>query len=214
MALLEVPAVVDSADDLLPIAQRLIDQETARFEADPHIDVACGPNCNACCAHAVVVAAAEHRAIARAVSELPPAARRQIDDRARHILDRVRTEMASDPTSIAGFDADFSRRYYALAEPCPLLIDGSCSVRAVRPLVCRDYLMSSAPAACDDRSLEHTVRIRRRKHVPVAFDEVSAAFEEAAPQLLPVALLAAPDPPSRRRRSGPRLATALSRPRR
>lgn len=214
MTLLEVPAVVDSADDLLPAARKLIDGETAQFEADPQVEVACGPNCNACCEHAVVITAAEHRSIAEAVAELPESTRHRIAERARRILDRVGTEMEVDSASISGFDADFSRRYYRLAEPCPLLIDGRCSVRAVRPLVCREYLMSSPPAACDDRSLEKVVRIRRRRRVSGAFGEIAADFGDADRLLLPVALLGSPPLPSRRRRSGPKLAVAMSRPRR
>lgn len=81
MALVGTPAVVRSADELLPVAQELIDSETAAFEADPNVTISCGPNCNVCCEHAVVITAAESRAIASSVAELPSAVQEQIVSR-------------------------------------------------------------------------------------------------------------------------------------
>lgn len=98
-----------------------------------------------------------------------------------------------------------------MQEPCPLLVDGRCSVRNVRPLVCREYLMSSSPQHCFDPTLEHVVKIQRRRHVSAGFQHVSARFDEAEGRLLPVALLDAPDAAAAKSLSGPTMATLLLR---
>lgn len=211
MALLDAPPVVDTADELLPLARFLIDEETEAFDADPDVTVTCGPGCNACCEHAVVVTAAEHRAIDAALGHLSPSVRQQVVARAVAVLRRVDGEIGVDPSGVTGFDPAFSMAYYALREPCPLLIDGRCAVRAVRPLVCREYLMSSSPSACEDRSLEQVVRIRRRRRVSAGFRRISAEFGEETSRLLPVALVGSASAPVVVRRSGPRSALHLVR---
>ena len=165
MTLVGIPVVVHTADDLLPLAQELVESETAALEADPDVVVSCGPKCNACCDHAVVVTASESRAIAIAVAMLPRAVQENITSRARQILNRVAVELNVDAADVGRSNPDFPKAYYAMQEPCPLLVNGSCSVRTVRPLVCREYLMSSAPQHCFDPTLEHVVPIRRGRGV-------------------------------------------------
>ena len=131
--------------------------------------------------------------------------------RARQILDRVAVELPTDLAPVGGDAAGFSRAYYAMQEPCPLLVDGRCSVRNIRPLVCREYLMSSAPQNCFEPTLEHVVKIRRRRHVSAGFQRVSARFDEAEWRLLPVALRDAPDAAAAKTMSGPKMATLLLR---
>ncbi len=203
MTFLDVPAVVGSADALLATAHLLIDSETTKLESDPDVVVSCGPHCNACCEHAVAVTPAEIRAIATALASMPASTQGAIVARAQEIVARVATDIPD------GTD-EFPRHYYALSEPCPLLIDRACAVRDVRPLVCREYLMSSAPKHCDDRTLENVVKIRRRKNVSGWFQEVSARFDDAGPRLLATALVEAAEPANQARLSGPKLARLLT----
>jgi Fe-S-cluster containining protein len=60
---------------------------------------------------------------------------------------------------VRGFDKlseeDFralNRRHFALRTPCPFLEEGSCSIYAQRPLVCREYLVTSPAERCSDPS--------------------------------------------------------------
>ena len=41
-------------------------------------------------------------------------------------------------------------RYFGLRITCPFLVDHACSIYAERPFVCRQYLVTSAPALCAD----------------------------------------------------------------
>jgi hypothetical protein len=40
--------------------------------------------------------------------------------------------------------------YFYQRVPCPFLEDESCSIHPVRPLICREYLVTSAPENCFD----------------------------------------------------------------
>ena len=208
MSFIVAAPVVSSADEMLAVAQQLLDDETARLYANDDVAVSCQPNCNACCNHAVVVTDAESRAITAAVRELPATTQKAIANRADAVADRLVAEGLGDGTDTLS-QSNFPRSYYALVEPCPLLIDGQCAVRSQRPLVCRDYLVSSDPKACWDPSLEHLVRIRRRNDVFAGFRAVSVAFDEPRRRLLINALRVAAPPATTGRRSGPRLARLL-----
>jgi hypothetical protein len=42
----------------------------------------------------------------------------------------------------------FGMAYFRLGVPCPFLVEESCSIHPDRPLVCREYLVTSPAAAC------------------------------------------------------------------
>ena len=42
----------------------------------------------------------------------------------------------------------FGLAWFKLGVPCPFLVEESCSIHPDRPLVCREYLVTSPPAAC------------------------------------------------------------------
>ena len=73
---------------------------------------------------------------------------------------------------------DMAKRYFDAGVACPLLVDGRCSVRSVRPLACREYLVTSDPRHCATLDPAHVVRIRPRRNVLAGFGKVSAAFGE------------------------------------
>jgi Fe-S-cluster containining protein len=53
---------------------------------------------------------------------------------------------------------DTASRYFRLGIPCPFLEHDSCSIHPERPLVCREYLVTSEPERCE-RYLEEAVRM-------------------------------------------------------
>src|SRR5262249_39570688 len=56
----------------------------------------------------------------------------------------------------------YSVAYFRQGVPCPFLEDESCSIHPHRPLVCREYLVTSAPDACA------TVGSGRVRRIPVS----------------------------------------------
>ncbi len=91
MPLVRHPVTVETPDQLLAEARRLIDAETDHLGRTGV--VSCGPQCNACCNHSVPVTPAEVRAILGAVALLPSAVRSHIAARARHVVARVDREV-------------------------------------------------------------------------------------------------------------------------
>lgn len=83
--------------------------------------LACGPGCDTCCRQPIPVTPLEFLLL-RA-----------------HM--RVRLDAATRARLEAQHEAQLAAEPEPLRRPCPFLLDGSCSVYAVRPLACRRYLV-------------------------------------------------------------------------
>jgi Fe-S-cluster containining protein len=157
---LNVPAAPIAAGRLLPLfqgmAHQVIDaavgEATARGEA-----VSCRAGCGACCRQLVAVSRTEARRLRALVDAMPEPRRSAI--RARFgdavarleregMLDEVRELDALSETQLLTMNP----RYMALRIPCPFLEDESCSIHRQRPIVCREYLVTTAPEHCDQPS--------------------------------------------------------------
>lgn len=93
------------------------------------VEIACRSGCSWCCHFDVDVTPAEAAAIAGVIRTWHPR-----DRRAR--IEALKQAQAARE----GMDGPMDR-YFARI-PCALLVDGKCSVYAVRPLLCRGYLSS------------------------------------------------------------------------
>ncbi len=183
MPLLPVPIAANRADDLLPAARVLVDAISNAFIADPTVGVSCAAACTACCHHPVPVTPAEVRSIVDAIERLPTRRREDIEQR----IAETAAGLADAGLSAAGF-ADVSSdgaarhrlatRYFGLGVACPLLHDGVCSIRDDRPLVCREYLVTSDPRHCAEpgQGREQVVRIRSDANVLGGFAGRVRAF--------------------------------------
>lgn len=60
--------------------------------------------------------------------------------------------------------ADVSKRYFALEIACPFLEKESCGIYEDRPLICREYLVTSDPSHC--RSIDGNARAVPRPAFP------------------------------------------------
>jgi len=49
--------------------------------------------------------------------------------------------------------------YFHAAVPCPFLENESCSIHPFRPLSCREYLVTSPPALCQDPSVNQVAGV-------------------------------------------------------
>lgn len=156
----DLPPERARADQLLPILQAVVDAEVdcaARDSQAAGRPISCCRGCSACCrAQPVPVTPPEAYALARLVESLP-------EDKQSPLRERfARNEAALDE---AGLSDEYFRprgeltrveareiavRYIALRLPCPFLVDDACSIYEHRPLVCRQYLVTSPSALCND----------------------------------------------------------------
>jgi hypothetical protein len=109
-------------------------ERAALASEPPAAPIACGKGCPACCVSKVAVVAPEVIRIADHLRRsLPP-------ERFAALVARIR---ATDEKTRGLSRAERARA----GVPCPLLVDGACSVHEVRPLLCRGWSSLDA-AAC------------------------------------------------------------------
>lgn len=159
---LTVPAGTVSLDDLLPVFQGLTDFLAERASAGRAIS--CGPGCGACCRQMVPISQAEARGLARLVAAMPEPLQSRIRDRfdaAMLALDAAGLLAQIDALregAAEAFEA-IGLRYFRLGIPCPFLEAESCSIHPDRPLVCREYLVTSPAENCRDPTPGRIARV-------------------------------------------------------
>ncbi len=157
-----LPAGPTTMAPLLPVFHGLSDALVARSEANSVAagkPISCRIGCGTCCRQAVPISPAEARGIAATVAAMP-APRRDVVmarfDVARATLDAAgidrtpETFLAIDPRGRGAI----SEAYLEQRIACPLLENESCSIYPDRPLVCREYLVTSPAANCDEPTID------------------------------------------------------------
>lgn len=197
-----VPSGPVAAADVVPALQGLVNAVVAAAEAGVMKSggsISCRKGCGACCRQLVPVSRTEGERLL-ALVEAMPAERREA----------LHARFASAEAIIAGAglaerggrnDRELSLGYFALRLPCPFLVDESCSIHPERPLVCREYLVTSPAELCAGPAQEGVT--------PVPVPKVSMAargLQDENEDWFPLALLmkwARTRPSGGARRTGP-----------
>ncbi|WP_252263549.1 YkgJ family cysteine cluster protein [Paracidobacterium acidisoli] len=151
---------------LLPILQNLetavIDKVVHEATASGH-SISCRAGCGACCRQLVPVSIFEAEALFQWFSDLQEEQREMIEQRFHQALLALREngilqrlldeEWSKDEESVTRLAID----YFHARVACPFLQNENCSIHPIRPLSCREYLVTGPPALCDDPSI-HDVR--------------------------------------------------------
>lgn len=139
---------------LLPDAQRFANQLTdlavERVEQAGH-RISCSKGCGACCRQMVPISPPEARHLAALVEAMPPQEAAVVKERfraARAVVSLSDVPQKGPPEGDQAAFREFGVSYFKLGVPCPFLVDESCSIHPDRPLVCREYLVTSPPRAC------------------------------------------------------------------
>lgn len=150
-----VPSAPVPATEVVPALQGLVNAVVTAAEAGLRKSggsISCRKGCGACCRQLVPVSRTEGERLLALVETMPADRRERLKDRfaaAETILD------AAGLSDRAGrSDREQSLAYFALAIPCPFLEDESCSIHPDRPLVCREYLVTSPAELCAGPSQE------------------------------------------------------------
>jgi Fe-S-cluster containining protein len=160
-----IPAKPVKPQRMLPIFQQMTSSFVGMVEESFETageKISCGKGCAACCRQVIPLAEIEAYQIAEMVEALPEPRRGEIKKRFdaawRHFyeiswferLDKCSTASAEEREKII-------LDYFFENVACPFLEDESCSIHQTRPLVCREYLVTSPPENCSAPSSE-TVR--------------------------------------------------------
>lgn len=160
-----VPAGTCRAVEILPFVRAISEAATAvatgRSETAGKT-VACRAACGACCRQLVAISPIEAVLLSQLVETMPDDRKRRVRarfDGALHVLERTgmldargtrgrrQLKMADQGNRWRTIQAA-GRRYFALGIACPFLENESCSIHPERPVVCREYHVTSAPERC------------------------------------------------------------------
>ena len=122
----------------------------------PPRPIACGPGCPFCCHIRLTASPPEILLIAAHIRTTWPADRRAA----------LETKLANLDRLTHGRDAEARE---AMRLPCPMLLDNSCSIHAVRPISCR------AVASVDVAACRRSYDSRMREPVPQVTHQLNAA---------------------------------------
>ena len=180
-----VPSDAVAAREVVPALQKLINAVVATAEtmsADGGKPISCRKGCGACCRQLVPISRTEGERLADIVRALPAGRRARVEKRFEEAATRI--ERAGLWPTNGRSDREISLGYFALGVPCPFLEDESCSIHAERPLICREYLVTSPAELCAGPAQEGVT--------PVAVPKFSAAarkMQDEGDEWFPLALL-------------------------
>ena len=151
--------------DMLPLARSFSDavvNAVVKTNEEHGQKISCTKGCGACCRQLVPITETEARHIRTVVENLPEprrAAVRGLFAEARQRLEKAGLlEKLLHPEEIPLDEKQtFALQYFFQGIPCPFLEDESCSIYADRPIVCREYLVTSAVEHCA-RPTAETIR--------------------------------------------------------
>jgi len=188
-----VPTAPVPAAGVVPALQGLVDAVVSAAEMGKAIS--CRKGCGACCRQLVPISRTEGEQLLELIERLPSARREAVLARfataAQSLKQAGLADALLDPARRTGkSDRELSVAYFAQRIPCPFLEEESCSIHRDRPLVCREYLVTSPAELCAGPTQEGVT--------PVAVPKVSPAargLEENRPEVdtlerwFPLALL-------------------------
>lgn len=151
-----VPSGSVRAAAVVPALQGLVNAVVSAAETklgEAGQEISCRKGCGACCRQLVPVSRTEAERLLGVIEAMPAKRARALKERfaaaAAAIKDAgldVRAELSDRDRSRS--DRDLSVGYFALGIPCPFLEEESCSIHPERPLVCREYLVTSPAELC------------------------------------------------------------------
>jgi Fe-S-cluster containining protein len=182
-----VPTAQTTLTKLLPIIQNLENAIIGRVSeeaAEAGSPISCRAGCGACCRQLVPVSFFEAEALTQWMNALPEERRAELKERFHHALlalrdagviekilddrwveeERVATQLAID--------------YFHAGVACPFLENENCSIHPIRPLSCREYLVTSSPALCQDPSVNEVAGVR----LPLKLSRVLYVFGQRMEQ--------------------------------
>jgi Fe-S-cluster containining protein len=153
---LEVSPRPIKPQEALPTLMRLVNavvDETEKAVERKGLKISCAKGCGACCRQLVPISDVEAHHLRAVVDAMPPARRKAVEARfaesSRRLAEAGLKDYLMAPTRQSADEATaFGLKYYELDLACPFLEDESCSIHQDRPLVCREYLVTSPAANC------------------------------------------------------------------
>lgn len=158
-----VPAKPVKPQRMLPIFQQMASSFVGMSERAVEAsggEISCRKGCGACCRQPVPLAEIETYQIAAMVEAMPEPRRSEIkqrfEDGWHHFAEIGWFDRLEECFKLASEERNkVITEYFYEGVPCPFLEDESCSIHLDRPVVCREYLVTSPAENCSDPSAEN-----------------------------------------------------------
>ena len=174
-------------------------------QAPPAKAISCGAGCGACCRQLVPISLSETAYLRHVViPELEPAHRQRVVQRLDAAAAALTSSGMLEPLLQLPSETDPERRqavglrYFSQGIACVFLENESCSIHPLRPLACREYLVTSPAACCAQPDKDHIDPLalpQKASHALIRLD--AAATGSAGWQTMLTGLLEEPPPPPR-----------------
>jgi len=195
-----VPAGQTNLTGILPVLQALDDSligAVAGQLKQAGRNVSCKAGCGACCRQMVPLSIFEAEALADWIQSLPEAYRQELERRfdealrrlaAAGLIDRMVNEEWLAMTASA---RDLALQYLYQRVACPFLENESCSIHPIRPLACREYLVTSPPEHCFDPATQQAAPVPMPLNFSRVLYGIGAELENDARGWIPLVFLPA-----------------------
>ena len=173
--------------ELLPIVQGLENAIVGRVAGEAQAagaPISCRAGCGACCRQLVPVSFFEAEALVAWMDTLPEERRAQLEERFHRallalrdagVIDKILDERWVQEEPLA---TELAIDYFHAGVPCPFLENESCSIHPMRPLSCREYLVTSPPELCRDPAVNQVSGVR----LPLKLSRVLYSFGQQMEQ--------------------------------
>ena len=198
-ASVRVPAGHVTLTQILPALQSLssniMASTTQQVEAEGH-KVSCRAGCGACCRQLVPLSIFEAEALADWIRTLPQEQQDHLAERFHRALlalrdagmiERLNPETWVGEEEMAALALD----YFLQRVACPFLVDESCSIHPIRPLICREYLVTSPAEFCVMPTRDKVVGVPVPVKLSKLMFRLGAAVEDGRSGWIPLVFLLA-----------------------
>ena len=186
-ASVQLPAGRTTLTQILPVVQNLENAIVGRVAEEAQAagsPLSCRAGCGACCRQLVPISLFEAEALTEWLKTLP-------EDRLAVLRERFHRALTAlrDAGVLEGIlEGDWMRDdqhttqvaidYFHAGVACPFLEDESCSIHPIRPLSCREYLVTSPPELCQDPSVNNVAGVQ----LPLRLSRAMFAFGQQIEQ--------------------------------
>ena len=161
--------------------------------------VSCKKGCGACCRQLVAISLVEARALAKLVADMPEPRQAEIRRRFTEALDRIAGSGVLGRDFSIGQEFDESplieteqqrlgAAWFGLGVACPFLENESCSIHDSRPLVCREYQVTSPSDGCARLYREPVERVEMSVHLGQSLARATAKIAAVSVAMIPLVM--------------------------
>jgi Fe-S-cluster containining protein len=179
----QIPAGNVRIADLLPVLRKFNDAVIGVAVADATDAgeaISCRAGCGACCRQPVPIGEAEAVALLEWADALPVEQQEELRERFRKAAERLEAKGMLERTRGSNALREraeiirFALDYFQAGVPCPFLVNESCSIHPIRPMKCREYLVTSPAVNCASPTAETIKKV----DLPKSFSKILFHLED------------------------------------